>query len=179
MQALESTEQLVRESHIESGAVVAHKKHDVSSLGASTYLHNALISLTGKFYRVLQQVHPDQPQHFTIAVDGWQRSSNQLQVAPIQARCKILQGSTNEIVHQRDGVGQRPSSDAGELQYIGDETSHPLRAVTHNLQEPPPLLIQPIAIILLQDGGETIDGPQRCTQIVGHGIGERLKILVG
>jgi hypothetical protein len=70
------------------------------------------------------------------------------------------------------------AADQREFQKIVDERTHPDGGTPYPPEVIIPLVVELSGAILLESGAETDDMPQRCPQIVGYRVAERLQFPV-
>ena len=178
VESLEDTEEFVGIAHVKARAVVPHEIDLLSCLaGLHSDLDLGSLALAGELHRIPDQIDPDLPDHRLRAEgrrDGLQVELNHVPRLHCRQLLEDLPGHRFHIDPPRFDL---LSSQSREGQEIVDEPSHPLRLAADHADQASSLDVELGGIVLLDDAGKTIDGPQRCPQIVRDRVGKGIEFL--
>src|SRR5215213_10167446 len=183
VQPLESPEQLVRVRLVEARPVVPHVVDGGERIGTGlpvcAELYARLRFPVGELPRVAEQVlerhleQADIPPGFDVL------PRRELDVPPRLRGPQVLDYLQRKA-GQVDGFpAQGPASHPRKFQQVIYERGHVHAGRPYAAEVVQSLVVEHLFVVLLQDLGEPVYGPQGGPQIVGDRVGERLQLPVG
>src|SRR5580658_128954 len=186
VQALENAEELVRIIHIESDPVVPDRVLILRSDFATADFDARAGLFAAVFDGVGDQVGPYLAEQSRIPAGRGQRTDLDLRNAfgmiDLAERVRV-EGLRDDLAYQRIDVdlmrGHRLATQPGKRQEVVDENAHAAAVLAYHGQIAPSLGVEPLVVVLLEHQCETVDGAQRCPQVVRDRVAETLELLVG
>src|SRR3989442_4342578 len=174
---LEDLEQLVGKARVESHTIVADEVRRCGSLGAPD-LDRRLAHTLAELEGVADQVDEELLQHPAVAAGRRQVADADRDEAVGLRPLQRLADGPGARAHVARHAFELLAAEPREGEQVVDEPPHLPHVVANDPEEALAIRIEGARMLLREQPGEAVDGPQRRAQVVRHGVAERFQLLV-